>query len=272
MLADGHRASSAPRGFALGIRQTAVVAGSATAALGLPVAVDHGSSQTALLMLAVGVFAAGFVSLVGLRSPPTATSGNPQPLRMTLENRLLWRLCLGSALLVVTQVAVLSLAVLFLHDHRGLSARAAAGVLAIMQVIGGALRILVGRWSDRLGRRSAPLVRLAAAVAVSLAATAAVVDAPLLLLLPVFIAAGALSASWNGLAFTAAGELAGPAAAGAAIGLQQASLALAAAITPVVLVAIVDTASWTAAFAAGCVAGVLATGALVRLSASERAA
>ncbi len=139
---------------------------------------------------------------------------------------------------------MLRLAVVFLHDQHGLSARSAAIVVATMQVVGGILRIAVGRWSDRIGRRIGPLVGLAAAIGASLAATAALVEAPLALLLPVFVAAGALSANWNGLAFTAAGELVGPAGAGAAIGLQQASLALAAAATPVVLVTVVDAASW----------------------------
>ncbi len=61
------------RGFALGIRQTAVVAGSAAAAIVLPVAVHHGGSRAALLVLAGGALAGACASLLGLRPPPNAS-------------------------------------------------------------------------------------------------------------------------------------------------------------------------------------------------------
>jgi sugar phosphate permease len=53
-----------------------------------------------------------------------------------------------------------------------------------------------------------------------LIASAMLVDAPLALLITALVTAGVLALSWNGLAFTAAAEMAGHARAGMAIGLQ----------------------------------------------------
>lgn len=257
------------RGFALGIRQTAVVVGGAAAALALPVFAERGGSRAGLGALAVALFVAALASALGLREPPQRAPRQHASTRSTLRDGRLWRLCGGSALLVVAQVAILSFAVLFLHDERGLSPGAAAAVLALMQILGGALRIASGHWSDRVGLRLAPLLRLGFALAVALAASAALVDAPLALLLPVFVVAGSLSSGWNGLSFAAAAELAGEATAGAAIGLQQASLALAAAITPVVFVAVVERASWGAGFALGAAVALAGTASLVALAGRE---
>jgi sugar phosphate permease len=257
------------RGMALGIRQTAVVVGGAYAALVLPPVTEAGGVRASLLVLAAGALLASLASAAFLRDPAGSGTRHPTSLRAALHDHYLWRLSGGSALLVVAQVSILGFAVLFLHDERGLSPAAAGGVVALMQVLGGVLRIASGRWSDRLGTRITPLLRIGAALAAALALSALVVGAPLVVLLPALVVAGSLSAGWNGLSFTAAAELAGQARAGAAIGLQQASLALAAAVTPVVFAAIVDQASWSVAFGFAGLVALLGTLALVPLAARE---
>lgn len=257
------------RGMALGIRQTAVVVGGAWAALVLPPVTAAGGVRASLLVLAGGALVASLASGLALRDPPGRGARVPTPLGAALHDHYLWRLSAGSALLVVAQISVLGFAVLFLHDERGLSTAAAAGVVALMQVLGGVLRIASGHWSDRIGTRIAPLLRLGGALAAALAFSALVVDAPLAVLLPALVLAGSLSAGWNGLSFTAAAELAGQARAGAAIGLQQASLALAAAATPVVFAAILDQTSWAVAFGFAGAVALAGTLALVPLAARE---
>ena len=120
-----------------------------------------------------------------------------------------------------------------------------------MQVIGAALRLVAGRWSDRVGTRLGPLRRLGLALAVASAVVAVLVSAPLVVLVPAIVVAGSLSQSWNGLSFTAAAELAGYARSGAALGLQQASLSLSSVITPVGFAAIVAATSWGVGFGGG---------------------
>jgi MFS family permease len=152
------------------------------------------------------------------------------------------------------QFAIMVFVVLFLHDARGLSTSRAAIVLAAIQVGGAITRIAVGKLSDRTGRRIPLFVRVSALLAVSLAATAALVHASLVLLIPVLVVAGTLGMSWNGLSFTAAAEAAGARRSGAAIGFQQTILALAGLVIPIWFAALVSTASWRVAFfaAAGC--------------------
>jgi MFS family permease len=165
-----------------------------------------------------------------------------------LRDARIWRVSAGSGLLVLAQMSILSFTVLFLHGERGLSTAAAAGVLAGIQAAGAVLRIAAGRWSDRLGARIAPLLRLSFAFAAALALTAALTSAPLALLVPALLLAGALSQSWNGLSFTATAEIAGRARSGAALGFQQTSLAAAAAVATPVFAATVEASSWGIAF------------------------
>jgi nitrate/nitrite transporter NarK len=117
-----------------------------------------------------------------------------------------------------------------------------------MQLIGAVLRVVVGRWSDRVGTRIGPLLKLAFGLSVTLAVSAALTSAPLAFLLPAFLVAGAVGQSWNGLSFTAAAELAGRSRAGAALGFQQTALAVSTAVAPPVFALLVESTSWGVAF------------------------
>ena len=64
----------------------------------------------------------------------------------------------------VRRLSILAFTVLFLHGERGLTTAVAAAVLALMQVLGAGLRIGMGRWSDKVGARVAPLLRLSFAL------------------------------------------------------------------------------------------------------------
>jgi sugar phosphate permease len=238
----------AQRGFALGIRQTAVPLGGAAAALVLPPVASAGGTRAALLLLAGGCLAAAVAGGVALREAPADRDEHLGELARPLHDSRMWRLSFGSGLLVAAQMSILAFAVLFLHGERGLSAEAAAGILALMQVIGAGLRIASGRWSDRIGRRIAPLLKLAFALTAALAFTAALTNARLGLLIPALVIAGALSQAWNGLSFTAAAELAGRARSGAALGLQQTALAVGGAATPPVFASVVESSSWAVGF------------------------
>ena len=146
---------------------------------------------------------------------------------------------LGSALVLVGQLAIMGFVVLFLHDTRGLSTTRAAFVLAAVQVGGVAARIGVGRLSDRTGRRIPLFVRVSALLAVALAAAAVLVHAPLAVLVPVLVVAGVVGMSWNGLSFTAAAEAAGASRSGAAIGFQQTVLGVGGLSFPIGFAAVV---------------------------------
>jgi sugar phosphate permease len=260
--------SAEQRGLALGIRQTAIPLGGAAAALILPPVASAGGVRAGLLVLAAGCLAAAVAGVVGIREAPAGEDehelGN---LARPLRDARIWRLSVGSGLVVAAQTSILAFAVLFLHGERGMSIGAAAAVLAVMQVLGAGLRIASGLWSDRVGARIGPLLQLCFALAVSLAVSAALTEAPLAVLLPVLVAAGALSLSWNGLSFTATAELAGRARSGAALGLQQTALAVAAASTPPVFASVVEAGSWGIGFGLAALLPLAGAGVFRRVSA-----
>jgi MFS family permease len=149
---------------------------------------------------------------------------------------------------VTTQLSLLAFLVLFLHDDRGVSISAAAAVLATTQILGGAARIAVGRWSDRIQARILPLRLIALMLTFAVALAALLVHTTLWLLVPALVAAGTLALSWNGLSFTAAAEAAGRTRSGAAIGLQQTFLSAGGIVAPIAFAAVVHASSWRLAF------------------------
>src|SRR5207248_10362351 len=88
------------------------------------------------------------------------------------------------------------------------------------------------RISDRLASRLGPLRAIGITLALLTAGVAAATDAPLALLVPLFLVAGVLSMAWNGLAYAAAAETAGSARTGAALGFQQTLLGVVVAGAP----------------------------------------
>lgn len=237
------------RGLALGIRQTAVPNGGALSALVLPWLASGGSLTPAFLALGAFCVAAAIVATMFMREAPARESsilvGVGAPLR-ELRN---WLLAGGSGLFVVAQIALTTYPVLFLHQHRGLSTHSAALTLVAMNVLGIGARIGSGRWSDHLRARVAPLRILGFVITVGTAAVASLVDAPLAVLVPVLIAAGVLSLSWNGVAFTAAAETAGVERSGAALGFQQTVLGVIVSVATPAFAALVGATSWRIAFA-----------------------
>jgi nitrate/nitrite transporter NarK len=235
------------RGFALGIRQTAVPLGGMVAALALPPIAAAWGVRGGLVALACGCLAWALAGLSGLREAPEIDE-ELSDLAHPLKDSRIWRLSIGSGLILGAQASILGFVVLFLHGERGLSTAEAGGILALIQLVGAALRILSGRWSDHVRARIAPLRQLALALAVSLVVTAALTGAPLAVLLPALVVAGALSLSWNALSFTAAAELAGRARSGAALGFQQTALSVASTAAPPLFAAVVAASSWGVGF------------------------
>ncbi len=97
--------------------------------------------------------------------------------------------------------------------------------------------------------RIVPLRWVALGLAVTVGASAALVDAPVWILVPSLVVAGTFALAWNGLSFTAAAETAGRARSGAAIGLQQTFLSAGSIVAPITFAAVVHHASWRLAFA-----------------------
>jgi sugar phosphate permease len=250
--------SSSELGMALGIRQTAIPIGGALGALALPALASAGGTRLAFLFLAGACLTGAVIAAVFVRGGSRAElelGEVTQPLR----DPRMWLLGAGTGLYLVAQIGLTAFVVLFLHQHHHVSGHAAGAVLAAIYVLAIAARIGSGRISDRLGSRLGPLRTIGVALALFTAAVAVATEAPLALLVPLFVVAGVLSMSWNGLAYASAAEMAGAARTGAALGFQQTLLGVVVAAAPPVIAAIA-THSWRAAFfvaAAGPAVGVL---------------
>ena len=233
-------------GLALGIRQTAIPIGGALAAATLPALASAGGTRLAFLFLAGACVTGAVVAAVFVRGrmdEEPELGDVTQPLR----DPFMWLLGTGTGLYLLAQIGITSFVVLFLHEHRHVSREAAGAVLAVIYVLAVAARIGSGRISDQLGSRLRPLRVIGVALALFTAGVAVAVDAPLALVVPLFVVAGVLSMSWNGLAYAAAAEAAGTARTGAALGFQQTLLGVVVAGAPP-LIAAIASQSWQAAF------------------------
>jgi sugar phosphate permease len=237
------------RGLALGIRQTAIPISGFATSLALPPVVRAGGVGSGFAVLGVACLVASALALPALRDVPPPDEGDAIDVEPLRDGRI-WRISVGSALVVAPQMCVVGFTVLFLHERRGLAPGRAALVLAIVQLLGVAARVAAGRWSDVVGSRLRPLRTIALSIVVFIVVAAAVVPSPLPLLLPVLVAAGVLSMSWNGLSFAATVEVAGHRRSGAAIGLQQSLLNGSGALYPALFGALVAATSWQWGFVA----------------------
>jgi sugar phosphate permease len=252
------------RGLALGIRQTAIPIGGAAAAAGLPWLASAGGTRLAFVVLGCGCLGGSLVAGALMREAPARTPELGDVTRPAHDPRM-WLLAGGSALYLTSQIAITGFVVLFLHEHRGLSTHAAATILAGINVLGIGARIGAGRWSDRVRRRLGPMRAIGLALTAGTAAVAGLVDAPLGALVPAVTVCGVLGLAWNGLAFTAAAEAAGPARSGAALGFQQTALGVMVAVVPPAFAAVVAASSWRVAFALAAVGPLLGIVALRRV-------
>jgi nitrate/nitrite transporter NarK len=243
-----HWFGSEERGFALGVRQTAIPLGGLIGALTLPPIAAAGGSEAAFLFLAGLIVAGAIVGAVVLRGREAADGIEAASVARTIADTKLWRLSVGSGLYLYAQIAVLGFGVLFLVDEHGFSKQSAALVLAAGQVLAAAFRIGGGRWSDLMGARIVPLRRVGVSIVAVMLLTALLAGGPTSLLVPTLVLACGLTMAWNGLSFTAAAELAGALRTGAAIGVQQTVLAAVGVVAPVLFAATVSWMSWPAAF------------------------
>jgi sugar phosphate permease len=242
------------RGFALGVRQTAVPIGGFTAALALPPIDDAWGLRTALLVIAGAVLSAAIVAATLMVEGPIRTvDDETDALRHPVRDRRIWRIASGSSLLIVTQIVLSGFVVLFLESQRGFSHGAAGAVLAGMNVVAIAGRLFAGRLSDRRDSRVGLILRIALATAVSVGISAALVGGPDWLLCVALVVGGGLSMSWNGLAVAATVETVGPGRAGAALGVQQTMLQTAVVIAPLAFAPFISATSWGAGFAVAAV-------------------
>ncbi|OLT22265.1 MFS transporter [Pseudonocardia sp. CNS-139] len=245
------------RGVAMGIRQTAQPIGVALAGFTLPtLAGVWGTFGSLLLPAAMCLVMAVLVALLAADPPRSATAAAPTG--SPYGTSLLWRVHLASALLVLPQFAVSAFTVEYLVREQGFSAAGAGLLVGIVQLVGAASRIGIGWWSDRVGSRMRPMRQIAVASVVVLAAFAVGDLYVPWLAVAALVVGGLVTVGHNGLGYTATAEIAGPAWAGRALGVQNTGQNVVSALTPVVLGAVIGTVGYAAGFLLATVAPIAA--------------
>ncbi|MGV9381133.1 MFS transporter [Nonomuraea sp. NPDC003707] len=203
------------RGVAMGVRQVSFTLGMAIGAFVLPpVARAHGLPGVLAVCAAVSLLAAVLAAIFLAEPPRTISAPGSAPAGTPYRQPALWRVHATSALHVVPQMVVSTYGVTCLVHLYGWDSVAAGQLFGVAAIGGAAVRIAVGRWSDRTGLRMRPLLLI----------TLATLGVLVLLVVgtitggefgPVMLAlAAVMTVAGNGLAYLAAGELAGPAWAG----------------------------------------------------------
>jgi sugar phosphate permease len=238
------------RGLAMGIRQSAQPLGVAVAAFTLPT-LAAGGPAVPLVFMGTFCLVSAVLVLLFVRDPerPPAAAGGPGTSGSPYREPVLWRIHAASALLVVSQFAVSTFALVFLVEARGWSAPDAGRLLAVGQALGAASRLGAGYWSDRAGSRMRPMRILAVSTGVAMLALSAAAAARSPVSVAVLLVCGLVAVSTNGLAFTAVAEYAGPAWAGRALGIQNTGQNALAAATPPVLALVIASIGFSASFA-----------------------
>lgn len=217
----GHRATL------VGLKQVGLPLGGMLGAVLLP-ALALPLGWRAALVASAGLIAVGaLASLVVYRDPPDAAlppaaAGAPGVVASVLTSRDLWLLSVATGVFAAMQTVWMSYLVLYLQGVVGLSLLTASRLLALAQLGGMAGRVLFGMLSDRLfgGRRRFTLVLAgvgSTVCTIAIARTGA--DASTAGLSVLAFLFGVVGIGWNGVQHTWMAELAGPRAAGTAVGL-----------------------------------------------------
>jgi len=227
------------RATLVGLKQVGLPFGGALGAALLPVLSVAVGWRAAVLVAAASVVLAAVASVILYRDPPDAPppvrTGGASAVRGVLVARDLWLVALATGIFAGMQTVWLAFFVLYLQGVVGLSLLQAGRYLALAQVAGMTGRVVFGLLSDRVfgGRRRLPLAIAGCGSALcSLAMAVTGRGSAASWLVSLALVFGFAGIGWNGVQHTLMAELAGPRAAGTAVGLGLAVSSLGVTLAP----------------------------------------
>jgi ACS family hexuronate transporter-like MFS transporter len=235
------------RATVVGLKQVGLPFGGALGALMMPpVAIAFGW-RTAVALAAAVVGALAILTWALYRDLPEPEAKGPAPARpgfwTVMANRDLWLVGVSTLIFAGVQTVFLAFLVLYLRDVVQIALVVAAKYLVTAQISGAIGRIGFGLLSDRLfgGRRRIVLaIAGLGSIACALALSATASGTGPWLLTPLAVGIGVFGIGWNGVQHTLMAELAGPRAAGTAVGLGLAISSLGVTVCPPVFGVVVE--------------------------------
>ncbi len=257
------------RGWALGVRQTAVPLGGAIAAITFPPLYALAGAAPTLLFTAAAVVATGvwFALVVGDARGP-ARGETERPFRSIWRADGMQRLLLVAACYIVVLQALLTYIVPSVRDA-GYSELTAGVAYFAINVAAMLARIAWGRVADRHGgtRRVRTLVEVGLVAAVGGLLFALALHVGPFAVIPAAVLFGVGALGWNALVYVSAGERAAPELAGRSVAVAATVVFVLSGLVTPLLGALADTAGWNALWvttAAVALVGALLAGRLPR--------
>jgi len=265
----------AHRATLVGFKQVGLPLGGMLGAALLPALALALGWRTALVASAAVIAAGAIASVFVYHDPPdlalpAAAPGARGTVISVLTSRDLWLLSLAAGIFAAMQTVWMSYLVLYLQGVVGLTLLAASRFLALAQFGGMLGRVLFGMLSDRLfgGRRRMPLVLAGVgSTACTLLILSTGPSASTLGLAALTVVFGVVGIGWNGVQHTWLAELAGPRAAGTAVGLGLAVSSAGVTLGPLLfghVLQVTGSYRWPWLGLAAAMVGALGTLALVR--------
>lgn len=208
------------QGFAMSIRQTALPVGGALGALLLPTLATFFNFNTVYVALFVLNTIALILVLLWIHEPEIGHQNTQIQTHNGLKTLNFWKVILFSACLCFPQIATSMFAAIFLHQVCHFSLLQTSVCVMAIQLCAGALRILIGRWTDIYQIRGHFLKLFPTILAVCFIVLWWSMKSyrPLLTAI-IFIMTTILSACWNGIAYAQMATLAGKHYIGRALGI-----------------------------------------------------
>jgi predicted MFS family arabinose efflux permease len=226
------------RATLVGLKQVGLPFGGALGAALLPAVALAIGWRLAVVLAAALLLLTAIASWLVYRDPPDLPppgGGGGRAMRVVLTSRDLWLVAISTLVFAGMQTVWMAFLVLYLTDVVGLPVLVASRYLALAQVAGMAGRVAFGLLSDYVfrGGRRAPLVLAGCGSALcSLLIAFTGPGTSALALAPLALVFGFVGIGWNGVQHTLMAEMAGPRAAGTAVGLGLAVSSLGVTLAP----------------------------------------
>ncbi|UXA08598.1 MFS transporter [Mycobacterium sp. SMC-2] len=234
------------RGLAMGLRQTAQPLGIALGALVIPELAEQGP-DAGLRFTAYACAFGAIASALGIINPPRKPRAKASHSELSSPYRgslTLWRIHTVAGLMMVPQTVTVTFMLVWLIKNLHWSVAAAGSLVTLSQVLGAVGRVLVGRWSDRIGSRMRPVRIIAAAASITLFLLAWADFLNSRYQAPLMVAIAVIAVLDNGLEATAITEFAGPFWSGRALGIQNTTQRVLAAAAPPLFGALITAAKY----------------------------
>lgn len=236
------------RATVVGLKQIGLPGGGALGALVMPPLALAFGWRAAVAVSAAAVGSLAVLTWAAYRDlPEPTTAAEPARARTgflaVMANRDLWLVGVATLIFAGVQTVFLSFLVLYLRDVVELALVVAAKYLVTAQVSGVAGRVLFGLLSDRLfggQRRIVLAIAGLGSIGCALLLSSIAPGTGPAVLVPLAAGIGFFGVGWNGVQHTLMAELAGPRAAGTAVGLGLAISSLGVTVCPPVFGLVVE--------------------------------